>query len=131
MISKLNNLGKSKILILAGSVQIITFFVFFYLMVPIYGTIGCSVSVLAAYVSSSLVLIILTERSSIRYIAYACIAVLAGFFVGQLAGIIVGHEHPILIVILSVVVSTIVILTSKNMTVKETGFLLKSMLHKK
>jgi O-antigen/teichoic acid export membrane protein len=131
LISKLNNLGKSKMLILAGSVQIITFFVFFYLLVPVYGTVGCAVSVLAAYVSSSLVLTIMTERSSIRYIAFACISVLAGFFVGQLANMILGHHQHILIVILSVVVSTIVILVSKNMTVKETGFLLKSIIHKK
>lgn len=131
MISKLNFLGRSRTLILTGTVQISIFFLCFFVLVPTYEIMGAAISILVAYLSSSLLLIILTDRRSFRYVAYACLSVLAGFIVGQMTSLIVGYEQQFLIVIFSIVVSIIVIFTTKNMTVTETKFLLQAMLQKK
>jgi O-antigen/teichoic acid export membrane protein len=131
MISKLNNLGKSKILILAGIVQIVTFFISFFVLVPIYETMGAAISILVTYLTSSLLLIILTERSSFRYIISASLSVLAGFMMYYMINLIVGYEQQFIIMIFSVAISIAVIFASRNMTFIETKFLLKAMLQKK
>jgi O-antigen/teichoic acid export membrane protein len=131
LVSKLNNLNKSKFLILGGSVQIATFLICFFTLVPIHGSIGAAISILVAYLSSAILLIAVTDHKSFRYIIYASISVLAGFIVGYMAGMIISHEQQFLILILSVAASIVVIVASKNMTIKETKFLIKEMLQKK
>lgn len=130
MISKLNNLNKSKLLILSGLLQIAIFFISFFVLVPLYETVGAATSILLAYLGSSLFLLILTEHGSFRYIVFACLSVLAGFTMGFVLSMIISDEQELLILICSVAVSIIVILVSKNMTIKETGFLLKAMIQK-
>jgi O-antigen/teichoic acid export membrane protein len=131
MISKLNNLNKSKMLIVSGFLQIAIFFISFFILVPLFETIGAAISILLAYLGSSLFLIILTEHGSFRYIVFACLSVLAGFTMGYTLRMIIGDEQKLLILICSVAVSIVVILASKNITIKETGFLLKAMIQKK
>jgi len=130
MISKLNNLKNSKMLILSGFLQIAIFFVSFFVLVPIYQTIGAAISILLAYLGTSLLLIILTKHGSYRYIIFACLSVLAGFAMGYVLSIITSNEPQLLILTCSVSVSIAVILASKNMTIKETRYLLKTMTHK-
>jgi len=131
MISKLNNLNKSKMLIVSGLLQIAIFFISFFVLVPLYETLGAAISILFAYSGSSLLLIILTEHGSFRYIVFACLSVLVGFTMGYTLSMIISDEQQFLIVICSVAISIIVIFASKNMTIKETGILLKAMLQKK
>jgi len=131
IISKLNNLGKSNMLILTGIVQLVIFFISFFFLVPTYETMGAAISILVAYLSCSLFLIILTNHGSFRYIASACLSVLAGFITGYSIGMTIGHEQQFLIVICSVAISIIVIFASKNMTVTETKFLLKAIVQRR
>ena len=126
MISKLNNLNKHKFLILSGVVQIVTFLVCFYALVPLYSSMGAAISILIAYLCSSLLLIVVTDYKSLKYIIYASLSVLAGFFVGYIVGMIMGQEQPFLRMISSVAMSALIIFASKNMTIKETNILLKS-----
>ncbi len=131
LISMLNNLNKSKMLIASGLMQFAIFIVSFYILVPLYGTMGAAVSFLLAYSGCSLFLIILTEHESFRNIIFACMSVLAGFTVGYILHMIIGDEQRLLIAICSVVMSVIVIYTTKNMTITETKLLLKEMLQKR
>jgi len=130
IISKLNNLGKSNMLILTGIVQLVIFFISFFFLVPPYETMGAAISILVAYLCCSVFLIILTDHGSIRYVVSACISVLAGFITGYSIGMIIGHEQQFLILVCSVAASIVVIMASKNMTIKEMRFLLKAMLPK-
>ena len=130
LISKLNNLDKSKLLVLSGLLQIVSFFIAFFVLVPIYGTIGAAISILIAYLSSSLFLMILSGHGSFRHIFSVCLSVFAGFIVGYMISMIIGNEQQYLIIIISVATSILVILASKNMTIKEMRFLLKVMLQK-
>jgi O-antigen/teichoic acid export membrane protein len=131
MISKLNNLGKSKILILSGFLQMAIFFVSFFVLVPIYETIGAAFSILFAYLGSSSFLLIVTKHGSSKYIVSACLSVLAGFTMGYVLSMIISDEQQFLILICSVAVSIVVVLASKSMTIKETRLLLKAFLPKK
>jgi hypothetical protein len=50
---------------------------------------------------------------------------------GYTLSMIISNEQQLLILIFSIAVSIVVILASKNMTIKETGFLLRAMIQKK
>ena len=130
LISKLNNLDKSRLLVFSGLLQIGTFFISFFVLVPIYGTIGAAISILVAYLSSSIFLIILSGHGSFRHILTVCLSVFAGFIVGYMIRMILGNEQQYLIIIISIATSILVILASKNMTIKEMRFLFKAMLPK-
>jgi O-antigen/teichoic acid export membrane protein len=130
LISKLNNLDNSKLLVLSGLLQIVTFFITFLLLVPIYGTIGAAISILIAYLSSSLFLMMISGHGSFRHVFSVCLSVFAGFIVGYMINMILGNEQQYLIVIISVATSILVILASKNITIREMRFLLKAMLQK-
>jgi O-antigen/teichoic acid export membrane protein len=131
MISKLNNLNKSKILILSGFLQMAIFFVSFFVLVPIYETIGAAFSILFAYLGSSSFLLILTKHGSSKYIVSTCLSLLAGFTTGYTLSMIISNEQQLLILICSVAVSIVVVVASKSMTIKETILLVKAFLRKK
>jgi len=92
---------------------------------------GAVISILVAYLSSSLLLIILTNHGSFRYIIFVCVSVLAGFTMGYMISMIIGYEQQLLIMLSSLVTAILVILASKNMTIKEVRFMIKAILQKK
>jgi O-antigen/teichoic acid export membrane protein len=130
LISKLNNLGKSRLLVFSGLLQIGTFFVSFFVLVPIYGTIGAAISILTAYLSSSIFLTILSGHGSFRHILTVCLSVFVGFIVGYMIRMTLGNEQQYLIIIISIATSILVILASKNTTIKEMRSLLKALISK-
>jgi hypothetical protein len=100
-------------------------------LVPIYGTMGAGISILATYLGSSLLLIILTNHDSFRYIIFTCLSILAGFTMDYIISLMIGNEQQLLIVISSVVTSILIIPASKNMTIREVKYIAKGILHKK
>ena len=130
MISKLNNTGKSKLLIASGVLQTAIFFISFFMLVPNYQTIGAATSILLAYLGAS-VLLISTNHGSSRSIIYPCLSVPTGYVMGYIMSTIMGIEQDLVILISSIAVSIGVILVTKSMTIKETGMLLRSILQKK
>ena len=131
LISKLNNLNKSKTLIITGFIQLVTFFVCFLILVPIYGTMGAAISILVTYIISSIFLVLISDRSSFRWILSACFSILAGFAASYVLGAITGYQHQLLITVFGVAVSLVSIFLSKSMTVEETSLLIKGMIQKK
>jgi O-antigen/teichoic acid export membrane protein len=131
MISMLNNLSRFRMLILNGLVQMAVFLVSFFLFVPIYGTLGAAISILIAYLASSLLFLILTDRRSYRYVIITCFSVFAGFIVGSVTSLIIGDEQQLLAIIFSIVTSIVIIFSLKNMSISETKSLLKPLIHRK
>jgi len=126
-ISKFNNLEEHRKLIAIGSVEILTFIIAFYLLVPNYGTIAASFSILLAFISSSVLSIIWSERASIRYIGGSIIAIFIGFLTGSAIRSIPGI--PIFLVILtSVFVTMVIIILMKNTTTLEIRQMIRSMI---
>jgi O-antigen/teichoic acid export membrane protein len=117
-ISKLNNLGKSKELILIGSVQLAAFFVVFYVLVPEYGIIGAAYAMTIAFICSAIPAVILSERRSVRHISVSIIAVGAAWWAGYLISDIGGIPAPIAIVA-SIAIAFAVVLKLKNTSTAE------------
>lgn len=130
MISKLNTLDKSELLVLTGIIQLVTFAILFLILVPIYETIGAAISILIVYLISSAILVILADRGSVKSILSSCMSVLSGIIIGYPLGLALGHEFQYLAIIPSVVASITVILVSKNLTITELRFILKNILQR-
>lgn len=117
-ISKFNNLGKSKELILIGFVQLAAFFVSFYALVPQYGIIGAAYAMTIAFVCSAIPSTIFSERRVIRYIAVSVLSIAAAWIAGYVTSSIAGL-HPSISIIVAVAISLIIIFKLKNTSIVE------------
>ena len=95
-----------------------------------YHTMGAAISILIAYISSSLVSLISIDSRSFRSILFVCSAILVGYITGAVT-LVIDHEQHVVSVVLSIVVTLTVIFASKNMTIKETKFIAKMLLQKR
>jgi O-antigen/teichoic acid export membrane protein len=130
-ISKFNNLGRPRKLILIGSVQILAFIVCFAILVPAYGTMGASLSVFVAFASSAIPSIIWSGRLLARHFASSCVAVAAGAAAGYAihyafaifpittSGSSNNYYSSIIAILFSIASSTIVIFLLKNTSLAE------------
>jgi O-antigen/teichoic acid export membrane protein len=130
LISKLNNLNKSKTLIITGFIQLATFFICFFITVPLYGTMGAAISILVTYIVSSIFLVIISDRNSLRWISSACFSIFAGFATNYVLGAIMGYQNELVVTAFSVTVSILAIFLSKCMTKEETSLLLKEIIRR-
>jgi O-antigen/teichoic acid export membrane protein len=129
-ISKFNNLDNSRKLISIGSIEILTFLISFFLLVPHYGTLGAAFSTLIAYVSSSVLSMIWSERTSMRYIATSGISISAGVILSYIIGSIVV-VHPLEVILTSIGVTLMVIFALKNISPSEIRQLVKGLVNRK
>lgn len=126
MISMLNNLGRSKMLIIIGILQIVTFFICFFALVPPYGIMGAAISILVAYAVSSVTLLCTTDHQSFKYILFTCFAIGTGIVVGYILGAVLENNLEFIVAAGSVGASIVVILLSKNLTIREVGLMCKA-----
>jgi O-antigen/teichoic acid export membrane protein len=117
-ISKFNNLDKSRKLISIGSVQMLTFLIVFFLSVPHYGTLGAALSILIAFVASSIPSIIWSDSMSMKYVATSGVAILAGIAAGYTVISVVGI-HPLVAALTSFGITLISVIVLKNTSVME------------
>src|SRR5690606_33392705 len=83
-ISRFNNLGRSKELLLIGCVQLAAFFAAFYVLVPQFGILGAAYAMTIAFVCSAIPAVILSERRIARYIGVSMASIVAGWAMGYL-----------------------------------------------
>lgn len=117
-ISKFNNLNDSKKLLSIGSIQTLVFLVAFFLLVHNYGTLGAAFSILIAFIAASIPSLIWSDRSSIRYVANSCIAIIAGAGAGYLVGLLHGIT-PLAGIVTSIGVAFMIVIGLKNTSAKE------------
>lgn len=129
-ISKFNNLKKPIKLISIGSTEILTFLLAFFFLVPHYGTLGAAFSTLIAFVSSSILSIIWSERASIRYIVTSSVAVIIGVTSGYVLGFI-AYFDPLELIMISFAITMAVVLMLKSISPSEIGQIVKSVIDKK
>jgi O-antigen/teichoic acid export membrane protein len=128
MISMLNNLGKSKMLITIGILQIVTFLVCFFVLVPTYGILGAAISILVAYCVTSATLLYSTDHQSFKYVLFTSFSICAGIIVGYILGIIIGNNLEFVVAAGSVGASVAVIILSKNLTIRELSLMGKAVI---
>ena len=73
-----------------------------------YHTMGAAISILIAYISSSLVSLISIDSRSFRSILFVCSAILVGYITGAVT-LVIDHEQHVVSVVLSIVVTLMVI----------------------
>jgi O-antigen/teichoic acid export membrane protein len=127
-VSRFNYLNKPRRIILLGVTQIIVFLTTFSLLVPSYGILGSSYSIVVTFISAFVVALFWLERNVIRYISKSIISVLSGSIVGYSTIVFYSNDGTI-IYIVSILVSMIVTfgatLILRNTSVIEIKNLLK------
>jgi O-antigen/teichoic acid export membrane protein len=129
-ISKFNNLNDSRKLIAIGSTEILTFLITFFILIEPYGTLGAAFSTLIAFVSSSILSIIWSERTLIKYFAVSGIAILSGVSCGYVVGSILGI-NPFLVMLVSIGSAMMIIFVLKNTSPTEIVILVKGIISRK
>jgi O-antigen/teichoic acid export membrane protein len=118
-ITKLNYANKPKALLAIGSSEIISFFVAFFFLVPLYGLIGAAASVLIAYTVSSIISVIMwSQRELTKYIIGSGIATFIGILTGSTAGLIF-ELPPVILIIVSAGTSLALVIKLKNTSLNE------------
>jgi O-antigen/teichoic acid export membrane protein len=133
-ISRLNNLMKPRKLLCLGVLQLSSFFLFFFLLAPSLGTLGAAFAILLSFSASASVSMAWSGKQSLKYIAFCFLSVFIGTilsYVVYLVGTMASLSQPqVLAVLTSVIVSTAVLLGSKNLSVKEIRDLAKAAVKK-
>jgi O-antigen/teichoic acid export membrane protein len=134
-ISKFNNLGKPRKLILIGSVEILTFLISFFLLVPHYGILGAAFSTLIAFVSSACLSLILSERAVLKYIGISIISIIIGSAAGRALGLVMSGvgdgAYPFVQILISVAITITLIIALKNTSIIEIRDLVKGVVTKR
>jgi O-antigen/teichoic acid export membrane protein len=128
-ISKFNNLGMSRKLISLGSTEILTFLVSFFFLVPHYGTLGAAFSTLIAFICSSILSILWSERIIARYIVICITAIVAGIVASRIVDLAIGIQPPAEVLV-SIGITSMVIITLKNTSTGEIGHIAKAIINK-
>lgn len=131
-IARLNNLKKSKKLIFVGILQLSTFLISFFLLAPTLGSLGAAFAILLAFIASAIVSLIWSGRSSLKHTAYSFLSVFVGAVLGYIVYLMSMEaslsQPQIPAIITSVVVSAVVIVGSKNLSVREIRYLAREAL---
>jgi O-antigen/teichoic acid export membrane protein len=126
-ISKVNNLGMSAKLVSIGLIEIITFLITFFFLVPHYGALGAAFSTLTAFVSSCLLSLVWSEARSIRYIGASALAIVAGVIASHVIGLII-NIHPVMAILTSIGASLTMVIMLKNTSPNEIAQLAKGII---
>jgi O-antigen/teichoic acid export membrane protein len=117
-IAKFNNVGNTKKIVAIGLVQLFTFLTVFWLLVPLYGTLGAALATLIAFVAGSIPSIIWTQREVLKYISNSCIAIISGVASGYF--LLLGfNTHPLEAALFSSAITFTVVVVLKNFTLTE------------
>jgi O-antigen/teichoic acid export membrane protein len=124
-ISKFNNLGHGKKIIVIGIIQVAGFLISFFILVPRYGDLGAAYSILISSIASAVFAVRLFERAERRYIANSVIAVI----IGSLTGYVINFmfEYSLLTIILSVIATSVVLVMLRNTSISELRQLIRSL----
>src|ERR687892_2721006 len=125
-ISKFNNLGHGRKIIVIGVIQVLGFLISFFILVPHYGVLGAAYSILISSTASSIFAVPLFERAEKRYIANSVIAVIIGSITGYVINFMFEY-NSLLTIISSVVAASVVVLALRNTSVSELRQLIRSM----
>lgn len=127
-ISKFNNTENFRRLITIGMTEILVFLIVFWVIVPTYGVAGAAYSILAAFVSSSILSVIWFEKISLRYIGISGLAIVSGWICGYLATM--ALNQPIVSIVCSILVSLSIVIKLKNTSTGELSQIVKTIIQR-
>lgn len=127
-ISKFNNVGRSKEIVVVGSIKILVFLLSFTILVPIYGILGAAYSILIASLTAAIPSLMWSERILIIPISKSIASIVIGFILGYALSLIYSSLSPTIVIFVSVVVTISVLFGLKNTSASELAFLVKGII---
>lgn len=131
-ISSFNLTGNFRKIILVGCVQVVTFLLTFFILAPFYGTVGTSIAILMAFISSSSICLVWMKHATLKIIWNSCIALAAGWLISYLINISFdfNNVYAQLLSITGAVIGTFLVLVMlKSLSLKELNLLKKGLLN--
>jgi O-antigen/teichoic acid export membrane protein len=115
-ISKYNNIGKPKPIIVIGMIHLVMFLGTFALLVPSYGTLGAAFSVLISSIVSALPSLVWSKKGLLlRYTFRSLVSIFAGLSAGYAIQMSFGFAlSPIIPIMVSLAVVMLLIFSLKN-----------------
>ena len=129
-ISRFNQLGDTRSLIFIGAFQISLFLVGFIILVPALGMAGCAISMLIAFIASSILCLRGSSRSTVRYLINTCIALGASVSLGFTVNYSLG-VNPMAGILISIASSIVIIIGMKNISIGEIKSLIGVLVERK
>jgi len=117
-VARFNNLGKTRELFIVGLIHVVVLITTLILLVPIYGSLGAAFSVLVASVASVLPALIWSDRKQMKFITISILSIAVGWLTGN-AIIAVQPMHILFAIIISMIVSFLIILATKTLSLSE------------
>ena len=112
-ISKFNTSNDQRKILIVGALEICLFLLSFYILVPYIGIVGTGYSTFFAFVASTAASLLWSERVVTKYVLVAIGAVGVSWMIGNILNILL-EIHPLLIIIISMVISASIIVGLKN-----------------
>lgn len=130
-ISRFNYLGKPKKVLFIGLLQLIGFVVGFILLVPVFQGVGAALAILISYSMSCIPALIWSEKSLLRYVANAAIAVVAGWAISNMFRLLLPDMviTELIALAVSIFITTTLIFALKNTSISEVRTLLKTVVN--
>jgi O-antigen/teichoic acid export membrane protein len=128
-ISKFNNLQMNARLIAIGLVEIVAFLITFVFLVPHYGALGAAFSTLTAFVSSSLLSLVWSERRTAKYVGVSAMAISVGIAASYIIDLTTSI-HPIATILISMAISFSIVIILKNISTNEINQIAKGIITK-
>jgi O-antigen/teichoic acid export membrane protein len=127
-ISKFNNVGRSREIVVVGSIKILVFLLSFTILVPIYGILGAAYSILIASLTAAIPSLMWSERILIIPISKSIASIVIGFILSYALSLIYSSLSPTIVIFVSVVVTISVLFGLKNTSASELVFLVKGII---
>lgn len=116
-ISKFNNSGEQRKIIVIGLIQIAGFLISFVVLVPYIGSLGAAYSILIAYAISAAYALCWFKWSERRHIASSIVAIVLGCAAGYAINLMVYNSWAA--VAMSFIITSVILLTLKTTSISE------------
>jgi O-antigen/teichoic acid export membrane protein len=127
-ISKFNNVGRSREIVVVGSIKILVFLLSFTILVPIYGILGAAYSILIASLTAAIPSLMWSERILMIPISKSIASIVIGFILGYALSSVYTSLSPTIVIFVSVVVTISALFGLKNTSASELVFLVKGII---
>jgi len=129
-ISKLNNQGRHKELIVLGIIQLSTFIVAFLVLVNEYQTLGAAYSILIGFLACSIPSLIWLGRKILKFLSISILAIFLGWVLGYVTYYVI-ELHAIITAFSSIGISLAIIFSLKAISITDVKEILKNSFGKK
>jgi len=124
-ISRFNNLNEPRKIILIGLVQLVTFLVAAWVLIPLYESLGAGIAIFIALCAAAVPSMMWANRLLAKYVINSGIAILVGWLVGILMETYLSIDSSIAIIV-SAAVALMVVIALKNISAREISEMIKS-----